>query len=282
MSIKSILAPFTGNDTDRSVAIEAMRIAKFFGAQIDVIYARGYAPQYARLGTSEISEAAYQNSEHRLREEAQQREIGVREQFLKLQNDIKADGTTNVGAVLDMVDGNESDAIIEWGGAYDLLVVSNPDIGAGGMSRDVAETSLVNTGRPIVMVPSKVLETIGRRIVIGWNKSSEASRTIATAVPFLERAEDVLIVHVKTGVRRGPSAGRLTRYLELHGVNAKLREIEPDSRAVGRQLLDETDQFGADLLVIGAYSRNRLREYKLGGVTRHIFDNASIPVLMAR
>ena len=282
MSIKSILAPFPGKDTDAYVAAAALRIAKIFDAQIGVIYARGYASEFARLGMAELGEAAYEQVEQFAREQSEQMEIAVREHFLDLLNSIKADRSTNVTAILDMVEGYDSDAIIEWGGVYDLLVVSNPGGKAVGIARDIAETSLVNTGRPVVLVPGESSPTIGRRIAIGWNKSSQSSRAIAAAMPFLERAEDVLILHVETGAKHGPSAGRLKRYLALHGVDAKLREIEPDYRVVGQQLLDEAEEFRADLLVLGAYSRSRMRERVFGGVTQHIFANAYLPVFMAR
>jgi nucleotide-binding universal stress UspA family protein len=282
MSIKSILAPFTGKETDESVAIAALRIAKIFDAQIGVVYARGYAPEFTRLGRAEFSEAAYEQFEQVAREQAEQTEVAVRERFLQLLDGIKADPSTSVTAVLDMVEGYDSDAIIEWGGVYDLLVVAKPGSGTVGIARDVAETSLVNTGRPVVIVPAETSETLGKRIAIGWNKGSQSSRAIAAAMPFLERAEDVLIIHVKTGAKRGPSAGRLKRFLQLHGVDAKLHELELDYRVVGEQILDEAGQFRADLLVIGAYSRSRMRERIFGGVTQYIFDNAYIPVLMAR
>ena len=34
-------------------------------------------------------------------------------------------------------------------------------------------------------------------------------------------------------------------------------------------------------MVMGAYGHSRLRQFLLGGVTRHILGRASIPILMA-
>ena len=39
-------------------------------------------------------------------------------------------------------------------------------------------------------------------------------------------------------------------------------------------------QCGADLLVMGAYTHSRLRQLKLGGVTRHVISKAPLFVLM--
>ena len=46
-------------------------------------------------------------------------------------------------------------------------------------------------------------------------------------------------------------------------------------------LLTEAMQMSADLLVMGAFSHSRLREFVLGGVTRDILSSAALPVLMA-
>jgi len=51
---------------------------------------------------------------------------------------------------------------------------------------------------------------------------------------------------------------------------------------VGAGLLAAASEFGADLMCMGAYSHSRLRQLVLGGVTRHVLEHASLPVLMSR
>lgn len=46
-------------------------------------------------------------------------------------------------------------------------------------------------------------------------------------------------------------------------------------------LLEEARRSGADLLVMGAYGHSRLREFTLGGVTRHLLQHMTLPVLMS-
>ena len=69
-------------------------------------------------------------------------------------------------------------------------------------------------------------------------------------------------------------------HLKAHGVEATVKEVAPDDRTVGQLLLAESGEFGADLMVMGAYSHTRIRELILGGVTRHVLSNAQLPVLM--
>ena len=50
---------------------------------------------------------------------------------------------------------------------------------------------------------------------------------------------------------------------------------------VGEALLATCDEARASLLVMGAYTRSRIHESYLGGVTRHVLHNAKIPVLLS-
>ena len=38
---------------------------------------------------------------------------------------------------------------------------------------------------------------------------------------------------------------------------------------------------GSDMIVMGGYGHSRLREFVLGGATRHVLTNSTVPILMA-
>lgn len=82
--------------------------------------------------------------------------------------------------------------------------------------------------------------------------------------------------------RRGPAAPDLAAYLALHGVAAEIATFRPVDKSVGAGLLAAAREFGCDLLSMGAYSHSRLRQLILGGVTRHVLENADLPVIMSR
>ena len=52
-------------------------------------------------------------------------------------------------------------------------------------------------------------------------------------------------------------------------------------QSIGLFLKPVTAALGADLLVKGAYTHNRLRQIIFGGGTQHVLKYAAIPVLMA-
>lgn len=72
----------------------------------------------------------------------------------------------------------------------------------------------------------------------------------------------------------------MIQYLLRHGVNARAESGVTES-SFGDALLSRVSDLGADLLVMGGYGHSRLRERIAGGVSRQIFSQMTVPVLMA-
>jgi nucleotide-binding universal stress UspA family protein len=70
-------------------------------------------------------------------------------------------------------------------------------------------------------------------------------------------------------------------FLRRHQVKAKVTRIVAEDIAAGELLLSQVADFGADLIVMGAYSRPRLTELVWGGVTRVMLSSMTAPVLMS-
>ena len=68
----------------------------------------------------------------------------------------------------------------------------------------------------------------------------------------------------------------------MQNVAADLSRFKPIEKIVGAGLLAAAKEFNADLLVMGAYAHSRLRQQILGGVTRHVLAQATLPVMMHR
>ena len=144
----------------------------------------------------------------------------------------------------------------------------------------LTEMALFESGRPVLLVPDEEVKTIGRRIVIGWNGSAEAARAVAVAMPLLCQAEAVFVIAVgDTDDIADPS--ELVTTLKINEIEAAALTVTPKD-GVTEALLSEAHKVSADLLVIGAYSHNRLREFVMGGVTRDLRENPSIATLLVR
>ena len=70
-------------------------------------------------------------------------------------------------------------------------------------------------------------------------------------------------------------------YLARHDLDVTIRVIADATGGAGKALLAHAAETEADWMVMGAYGHSRLREFLLGGVTRHVIGNATLPVLMA-
>ena len=71
-------------------------------------------------------------------------------------------------------------------------------------------------------------------------------------------------------------------YLQRHGAKVEAKNLEAPDAEAGEAILQAALHDNADLIVMGAYGRSRLREWVLGGATRHVLGHMTIPVFMAR
>jgi nucleotide-binding universal stress UspA family protein len=167
------------------------------------------------------------------------------------------------------------------GRVFDLIVVGRPVRGGPSSAMSMLEAALFESGRPILIAPPTPPSELGQRLAVAWNGSTETARAIAFAMPFLVLAKEVLVLSVEGGMVAGPSAEDCARGLLRNNVAATARVVRPEKRSVGETILYEAGQWGADLLVKGAYTQSRLRQMIFGGSTSHILAEASLPVFMA-
>jgi nucleotide-binding universal stress UspA family protein len=118
--------------------------------------------------------------------------------------------------------------------------------------------------------------------MIHWNGSTEQARANALAMPLLHLAGRVTMLTVIGGQDvPGPSADRVRKHLQYNGIAAEPMSIELGGRSTGEAVLAAAKAEGCDLLVKGAFTRNRLRQAIFGGATSHIMQHADLPLLMA-
>lgn len=141
-------------------------------------------------------------------------------------------------------------------------------------------------GRPLLIVPyAGEFAAVGRRVLVAWDGTREATRAAHDALPLLDKAEAVTVITVRTSEagfeRDGPSLDRMVRHLQRHGIPARSEEMLRGDIPIADVLLSRAADLDADLIVAGAYHHSRLREALLGGVSRGLLDHMTVPVLMS-
>jgi nucleotide-binding universal stress UspA family protein len=146
------------------------------------------------------------------------------------------------------------------------------------------EELVLGVGRPVLVVPRYgTFETVGERVLIAWNGTREATRAVHDAIPLLKVARKVTVFSIDPGRdsdQRVPGAD-IALHLARHGVSAEADHTAGLDIAVGDLLLSRAADLGADLIVMGAYGHTRVREMVLGGATRDVLHNMTVPVLMS-
>ena len=170
---------------------------------------------------------------------------------------------------------------------YDAAVVGqhNPDGDEAPAVGGMPDRLILGVGRPILVIPyAGKFPVIGKRIMIAWDASRLATRAVSDAMPFLTAAKKVTVLAVNpVDARKGhgkvPGA-EMCQHLERHGINAEAKQVYADDMDTGSMLLSRAADMGIDLFVMGAYGHARWRELVLGGVTRHMLQHMTVPVLM--
>ncbi len=162
----------------------------------------------------------------------------------------------------------------------DLIVVSRPKRAASRVARLFMEQALLHTSRPVLILPQARRLQLGRRVVIGWDQTQNAMRSVVAALPILQQADDVSILTSGVGKSGGAKAGQLVKYLKAWGIDANTKRTPQSKAGEVKDLEAHLKSVDADLLVMGSYSRHRFRERLFGGMTEHFLTNSTMPVLM--
>ncbi len=167
----------------------------------------------------------------------------------------------------------------------DLVIVGHPE--PHGLPDDTSpERILLASGVPLLIVPNAWDgETIGQRILIGWNATRQARRAVSDAMVFLVAAISVTVLVVDPfghHLHREVSGAGIARQLARHGAHVRVEQVASGGSPVAQVILSYAQRSASDLLVVGAYSHARLRELVLGGTTRTLLVRMPVPVLISR
>ncbi|MBO1075117.1 universal stress protein [Roseomonas marmotae] len=291
MAYRRLLLPLTGTAAGEAALHTALMVARIWNAHVHCLHVRVDARDVAPLAGEGLSGAMIEEMMAATERESGERANRVHALFerfvqgrdvtiaLSAESALKADGPT---LSFESIAGREEDVVAQQSRLYDMAVVPHPEADDDVSSSDALHAVLFDSGRPVLIAPRLPPATIGTRVCCAWNGTAESAAAINAALPWLHRAEQVRLLYSDDYQRRGPTVEGIQAYLRWHEITAEAAPFKPQTREVGAGLLGATRDFGADLLCMGAYSHSRLRQLILGGVTRHVLENADIPVLMCR
>ncbi|MEE4119494.1 MAG: universal stress protein [Paracoccaceae bacterium] len=281
-ALHTIMLPVGGDAMGEHVFAHAAALARRFGSRVRVVHCHPrpqdlmpYGVVMPRMVRSQLEAAANaaagSTADHMLAEFEK-----LASRFGLAVQDFEPGRAT---ARFIEYEGKAVDAVIHFGRVADLICVPQPRDGDFGVS--TLKAALFSSGRPVMLCPKvdAVPDTLGAHVTIGWNGSLEATRAVALAMPLIESAGRVTILSTRNE-DHSATPEQLRRYLELKEVSSEIRIFTPRGGVVGRQLLEETQAAGADLMVMGAYHDSYERESIFGGNSQIVVDEARIPVVL--
>jgi nucleotide-binding universal stress UspA family protein len=279
MDFRTILVPIEQHDLMNSTLETALLLARKFDSYIEGFALRVAIP--AAYATVDAGPVAIPPLEQDIAENAQ-RSQSLFESFMQ-EHGVPCGGHTAALSSKWLEDTPEGDHFVgSYGRVFDVIVLGRPGRDPKGSRMTTLEAALFESGRPVLIAPPSPRPQMGTNVLISWNCSTEQARTTAFAMPILKRASRVVVLTVEGGAAvPGPTGQQLCRYLQLNGVPAKPLTVGLNGRLTGEAVLEHANALGCDLLIKGAYTQSRLRQFIFGGTTRYILSNATLPVLMA-
>ena len=177
--------------------------------------------------------------------------------------------------------------IIEQSRTADIVIASQQDPAWRYSSMlEEPERIAIESGRPLLLIPNSGKVAVPpKNVTIAWNARREATRAVFDAMPLLKLAASVNVVWInpekEPEVAGDVPAAELCAMLARQGIKCIASQASAIGADVGHEMLRQAQAFGSDLLVMGCYGHSRLREFVLGGASKHIMQHAHLPVLLS-
>ena len=179
------------------------------------------------------------------------------------------------------VNGDNPDALVACARRTDLTIMPNRMLVYMGQRHLEAANVGMACGGPVLITPhDDYAPPVGKRLLIAWNDSREASRALRDGWPFIQTAEEVHVLVVSPTGEGGPD-WMLQRLFERHQIEANLIVDQSDDESAADVIERQMAEFDVDLLIMGLYGRSRLQELVLGGVSRQLLKDMPAPILMS-
>ncbi len=287
MTIRTILVSLDGSESSPATLNTAFGIAKRFGIHVDVLHVRpdslAGVPAIGEGMSGSMADRISVKTERQAVERAQRAHVLFDETCQALGVSVVSEDTEPDGLSASWIErvGRKHMVMKRLGRVHDLIVLGQPS-NPKAMTESLTVNALFETGRPVLVVPPKVADRIGRRIAVAWNGSAECARALGGATNFFTGADTVVILTAHGDETPVSVVPELETYLTHHGIKAETRIFANLGRRHldGPTLLAECAESGADMLVLGGTQIGPLKDLMLGGNTRHVLEAAKIPLLI--
>ena len=274
MAYKDILVFLDDGKTNTDRMQCAFHLAKSHNAKLTGVALASLKPRFARA----VDDKAIERMGIRLAE-------SLTDNFQKA----AADAELSVNTII--IYGNASASaqkMSHYARNFDLIILGQPKPGRDNFRRlqDFSQQVMIHSGRPILFMPYiGAKKIICEKAIIAWDGTPSVSRSVHDAIPLLVSMRQVYILVVQSKKQKESKkdvlVDGLAYHLEHHGINAKIRLINPGDNSVSSIIQNQISENNIDLLVMGGYGTPSFKQKVLGGVSKQLLTSMVVPVVMS-
>jgi len=278
MGIKDILVQVDGAKSAPARYAAAIEMARLYSAHLTGLCMAVEPPVPATV-LGMVPPDAIASQRELVREQAETAMAGFR-------LTVERAGVPGEGRIVQVLDFDAVDVFVEHSRHSDLVILGQQDpVDFLPLGPDFPADVVMGCGRPAIIMPFiGAPPALGQRVLVAWDGGREAARAVNDALPLLERAHTVTVFSVNPDVTsdgKRDAGADISLHLARHGVKVTAARTIACETPVGDVILADIADNSIDLLVMGAYGHSRLREWALGGVTRHILGHMTVPVFLS-
>ncbi len=278
--IEKILIPTDGSDSSKTALEYGIYVARRLGAQmmglhvVDIRLMQG--PVFTDISGS-IGLPPYQEFLPSIRCGLDERADNILEVFRTRCEEAGFEPETlkSMGSI--------DETIINEGQQADLIILARRGehfhLAKGGILGSTAESVVRKSGKPVMVTPEtfQEIESMG----LAYDGSAPADNALKLAAELSDAVSWPLTIIVITDDHELEAniIRKLEDFLEPYKIDSDtiiLRGKED------REIIKFIQEGSIELMVMGAYGHNRLREFILGSTTSHVIRKSTVPVLLTR
>ncbi len=278
MKPRRILIVLDGETTDTSLLKQSVAFGEAWEARLDGLFVR----RNAASGGDFLGDAFSTYGMEAVLEALDDAAAKASEDAHAAFNAVADDASPGViGRFIEYV-GLPHSAMEREGRLCDLIIMEKPQPRDVRNQLNAIETAAFVSGRPVLVLPDeRAVEGRFKDIVIAWDGSLEATRAVLGALPFLQDAESVMLLHAGADAESADQLADLAAYLDTHGVKSATRSVALDGRSAARALIETSSANGADLLVMGGFGAPGWQRSLGRDETTALIKNVPFAILLA-
>jgi len=278
MKLRRIVIMLDGSDADAPMLQQGLMLCQAHEAHLDALFVRRnlasggdfLGDSFSTYGMEAVLEA--------LADAAAEASANAHAAFDDLADE--ATGSA-IGKFVEYV-GLPDEALADEGRLCDLIVMAKPEDRAAAHQLQSISMAAAQSGRPVLLLPpQRDAAAQFKRVAIAWDGSLEAMRATIGAMPLLQAAASISILHAGRDSGAADKLAAIARYLDLHGVTATTRSIDLEGRSAAKSLIAAANDGEVDLLVMGGFGAPVLVRAIGRDETTALIDGTTFALLLA-